>query len=339
MLAALLVLRRAARGERTSRACAPLSSERSTTDDLVAVRRVVDDELEHEAVDLGLGQRVGALGLDRVLRGEHEERRRHVVRVVADRDLALLHHLEQRRLHLGGRAVDLVREQEVAEHRAELGVEAAGVRPEDPRADEVGGHEVGRELQPLERAAEHVGDGLDRQRLGQPGHALQQHVASGQERHEHALEHRLLADDHPLDLEERRLERVVGVPRRVRLQLPVQRVEPPLLWGHVLSPGFVISRPRVGAGAKVHCQGTPVAAADHRHFAFSPGLRASTAAETSSEDWIVRSSIWMILSPGCSPACCGRAARHDGVHDGAGAVLRASGSRRPGRRVRPCRRP
>ena len=66
------------------------------------------------------------------------------------------------------------------------------------------GHEVGRELEALERAAEHVGDGLDRQRLGQAGHALEQHVAAGEQRHEHALEHRLLADDHALDLEQRR---------------------------------------------------------------------------------------------------------------------------------------
>ena len=178
---------------------------------LVAVGRVVDDELEHEPVDLRLGQRIRALGLDRVLRREHQERRRHLMGVVTDRDLTLLHHLEQRALHLGGRAVDLVREQEVAEHRAELGVEAARVRPEDPRADEVGGHEVGRELQALERAAEHVGDGLDGQRLGQTGNALEQHVPTGQERHEHALEHRLLADDHPLDLEEGRLQRVMGI--------------------------------------------------------------------------------------------------------------------------------
>ncbi len=215
----------------------PVSRLRSTTRDLVAVRRVVDDELEHEAVDLRLGQRVGALGLDRVLRREHEERRRDVVRLVADRDLALLHHLEQGRLHLGGRAVDLVREQEVAEHRAELGVEAAAVRPVDARADEVRRDEVGRELQALEAAAEHVRDGLDGQRLGQAGDALEQDVAAGEQRHEDALEHRLLADDHPLDLEQRRLQRVVGVTRRVRLLARVERVEPPVLVGHVHSPG------------------------------------------------------------------------------------------------------
>jgi hypothetical protein len=168
--------RASACGESTSRTSAADTSERSTDRDLVAVVRVADHELEHEAVDLRLGQRVGALGLDRVLRRQHEERQRHVVRVVADRDLALLHHLEQRRLHLGGRAVDLVGEQEVAEHRAELGVEAAGVLPVDARADEVRRHEVGRELEPLERAAERVGERLHGQRLGEARDALEQHV-------------------------------------------------------------------------------------------------------------------------------------------------------------------
>ena len=33
-----------------------------------------DLHLEHEAVDLGLGQRIGPLLLDRVLRGHHQEK-------------------------------------------------------------------------------------------------------------------------------------------------------------------------------------------------------------------------------------------------------------------------
>ena len=82
---------------------------------LLVLGRVVDDHLEHEPVDLRLRQRVGALRLDRVLRREHEKRVRGLERVGPDRDLALLHHLEQRGLHLRGRAVDLVGEQEVAE--------------------------------------------------------------------------------------------------------------------------------------------------------------------------------------------------------------------------------
>ena len=41
---------------------------------LVAGAGVADHHLEHEAVDLGLGQRVGSLLLDRVLRGQDEKR-------------------------------------------------------------------------------------------------------------------------------------------------------------------------------------------------------------------------------------------------------------------------
>ena len=125
---------------------------------------------------------------------------------MADRHLALLHHLEQRRLHLGGRAVDLVGEQEVAEDRAFLGVEAARVGPVDARADEVARDEIGRELDAPERAAEHGRGRLDRQRLREAGHALDQEVAARDEADEHALEHLVLARDHPLDLDERLLE-------------------------------------------------------------------------------------------------------------------------------------
>ena len=125
---------------------------------------------------------------------------------MADRDLPLLHHLEQRRLHLRGRAVDLVGEQEVAEDRAELRVEVGLVGPEDPRADQVARHEVGRELHALERPAEHGGGGLDRERLREAGHALDQEVPAGEQAHEHPLEHLLLTCDHPADLEQRLLE-------------------------------------------------------------------------------------------------------------------------------------
>ena len=100
------------------------------------------DDVHEEAVALRLGQRVDALGLDRVLRGEHEERVGQLAGVAADADLALGHRLEQRRLHLGGRAVDLVGEDDVGEHRAPLDVEVLGRRAPDARADEVGRHEV-----------------------------------------------------------------------------------------------------------------------------------------------------------------------------------------------------
>ena len=178
--------------------------------ELLVLGRVVDQHLHHEAVDLGFGQRIGALGLDRVLRRHHQERLRHLVGLAGDRHLALLHHLEQGALHLGRRAVDLVGEQQVGEHRPERGRELAGARVEDARADEVGRHQVGRELDPLEAAAQGLRQRLDGERLRQPGDAFDQEVALGEHRHHHPLEEVVLADDHPLDLVEHALHQAGG---------------------------------------------------------------------------------------------------------------------------------
>src|SRR2546430_2298141 len=83
--------------------------------ELFIVGRVVDDDMEHEAVELRFGQRVRALELDRVLGGENEERLRERVGAPLDRDAVLLHRLEQRRLRLRRGAVDLVGEHDVGE--------------------------------------------------------------------------------------------------------------------------------------------------------------------------------------------------------------------------------
>ena len=128
--------------------------------------------------------------------------------LAADRHLALGHHLQQRRLHLRRRAVDLVGEQEVDDHRAELDVELLLALPVDAGADDVGGHQVGGELDAGERAADHLGEGLDGQRLGHAGHTLEQHVALGEQADQHPLDQPVLADDDPLDLEDRALQGV-----------------------------------------------------------------------------------------------------------------------------------
>ncbi len=127
---------------------------------------------------------------------------RHEVRLAGDRHLVLLHHLEQRALHLGRRAVDLVGEQQVREHRPERRGEVAGLLVVDARADQVGRHEVGRELDALERAAHGARERLHRERLGETRHALDQQVALREDRHQHALEEVVLADDDLLHLVE-----------------------------------------------------------------------------------------------------------------------------------------
>ena len=167
--------------------------------ELLVLGRVVDAHLEHEAVELGLGQRVGAFLLDRVLRGEHEERLGQLVAHAADGDLVLLHGFEQGGLRLRRRAVDLVGEDDVGEHRAldELELARAG-RPvllDDLGAGDVGGHQVGRELDAAEVERQASGQRRDHQRLGEAGHADQQAVAAGEDRDEELVDDLVLADD------------------------------------------------------------------------------------------------------------------------------------------------
>ena len=81
-------------GRRTS---VPLAGVGVEDLELGLAARVADRDAHEEPVELALGQRVGALVLDRVLGGDHHERRLERVGGAVDRDLALLHGLEERR--------------------------------------------------------------------------------------------------------------------------------------------------------------------------------------------------------------------------------------------------
>ena len=167
---------------------------------LLLARGIADAELQHEAVDLGLGEGVGPLLLDRVLRGEDEERVGQRVRLVTDRDLMLLHRLEERALHLRGGTVDLVGEDDLCEDRPLAGGEATVAGAVDHRADQVGGQEVGRELDAPEVRRDGLRQRLHGERLGEARHPLEEDVASGQETDQQAVDQVALADDHRADL-------------------------------------------------------------------------------------------------------------------------------------------
>ena len=133
----------------TARGCAVAVAGGAPGDLLQFLRaRVVDHQLEEEAVELRFGQRVGALQVDRVLRRQHEERLGQRVRLAAHRDGVLLHRFQHGRLGARRGAVDLVGQDQVGEDRPGLEGEAPALVAlgDHVGADDVGGHQVGREL-------------------------------------------------------------------------------------------------------------------------------------------------------------------------------------------------
>ena len=118
------------------------------------------------------------------------------MRLALDGHLALLHRLQQRGLGLGRRAVDLVGQQQVGEHRALAEPERALGGLEDHLADHVRRHQVGGELHPLELQVQGSGHGLDQQGLGRARHAFEQDVAAHQQGGHQARQGAVLADHH-----------------------------------------------------------------------------------------------------------------------------------------------
>ena len=102
----------------------------------------------------------------------------------------------------GRGAVDFVGHQQLREHRAGDEAEAAlAARAflQHLGAEDVGRHQVGRELDAPAVEAEHDAHGVDQLGLGEAGHADQQRVAAGQDGDQRALDHGVLAEDHRAD--------------------------------------------------------------------------------------------------------------------------------------------
>ena len=148
-------------------------------------------QFEEEPVQLRLRQRIGPLHFDRILSGQHKKRLRQRVGSPGRGHGMLLHRLQQRRLCLRRGAVDLVGQQDLREDRPTLELEvpaAAGILHHHVGADDVGRHQVGRELDARESQVERLGQGLHQQRLPQSRNAFQQHMPTGQQRNQHVID-------------------------------------------------------------------------------------------------------------------------------------------------------
>jgi hypothetical protein len=136
----------------------------------------------------------------------------------------LFHRFEERRLRLGRRAVDLVREDDIGEHATGPELEVTGGAVPHRDARHVGGEEVGSELNAAPAPADRTCDGLGQRRLADAGNVLHEEVPLGEEAHECEMDRPPLAPDHGLDLMRERVEHLferavesalTGAPKRV----------------------------------------------------------------------------------------------------------------------------
>ena len=162
---------------------------------LAGLVRIADPDPDEEPVELGLGQGERALELDRVLGREDDERVGQGTGRALDRDLALLHRLEQGRLGPRRGPVDLVDEEDVREDRPRREPERAAL--EEARAGDVDRQQVRRALDPVRLEVERPGDGPGEQRLAGARDVLDEDVAVGEERDRDEAERLLGADDRP----------------------------------------------------------------------------------------------------------------------------------------------
>jgi hypothetical protein len=145
-------------------------------------RGIAQPQPQHEAVNLRLGERVGAVMLDRVLRGDDHEGRAQAIGHALDRDVPLGHRFKERRLRLRGGAVYLVGEDDVGEDGAVLELESAVALVVDREPDDVGRQEVGGELDALEGAVDGLCERLRERRLADAGDVLDEKVPTRQKR-------------------------------------------------------------------------------------------------------------------------------------------------------------
>ena len=139
--------------------------------DLVLFVRIANLDMHHEPIELRLGQRVGALVINRVLRGHHHEQPWQRMGGASDRDLPLFHGFEQCGLDFRGGAIDFVGQHDVAEDGARLIAKfaAAIASVVDLGSGDVRRQQVGCELNAGKVGLEVASECLHGPRLGQAG--------------------------------------------------------------------------------------------------------------------------------------------------------------------------
>src|SRR5688500_7419056 len=107
----------------------------------------------------------------------------------------ILHRLEQCRLRLRGRSIDLVREQELTKNRPRHEGERGRLPIENARASNVARHQVRRELNALEPGPRHTSERARDERLSETGRAFEKRVSASDRSEEQTKDDLLLPND------------------------------------------------------------------------------------------------------------------------------------------------
>ena len=121
-------------------------------------RRQVHPDRQQEAIKLWLRQREGAVAIGVVLSRDDEEWLGQRPGDTIERDLMLIHALEQGALDARRGAIDFVGEQAVGKDRAGDEFEIATIHPIQRVAEEIRWQEIGRKLDALEISTDRGGE-------------------------------------------------------------------------------------------------------------------------------------------------------------------------------------
>ena len=162
-----------------------------------------NNQLEHKAVHLRLGQRVGTVLLNGVLGCQHEEGLIQLMAFTHNGNGMLLHRLEKCRLGFRRCTVNFVRQNDITENRTRLeGEGGVSVLVLDDNAGTryVRRHQVGGELNTGKGQVKHATKRTHKTRFTKSGRTLKKHVTARDNRENGKLHYLVLTDDVLTDL-------------------------------------------------------------------------------------------------------------------------------------------